>query len=75
MKILLEVLILKATHRLWNRHISRILCRAKADGVIDSGSLHQLSAAFDPTQNHQVYGGWANLGFGYQGRNGVTDVN
>lgn len=49
-------LILRWTHRLWNRQISRILCRAYSDGVLNSTQLHILSAAFDPTQAHHVYG-------------------
>jgi hypothetical protein len=60
---MLEKLILKLTHKMWNRHISRILCRAKADGVINSNQLHKIAAAFDPTQKHMVYG--ANTGRGF----------
>lgn len=51
-----EKLILKLTHRLWNRQISRILCRAKEEGIIDGEQLHTLTAAFDPAQRHIVYG-------------------
>ncbi len=47
--------ILKFTHRLWNRAISRILCRAYSDGVINSFQLHELASKFDPTQKHEVY--------------------
>jgi hypothetical protein len=42
--------ILKTTHRIWNREISRILCRAKETGKINSEQLHILASAFDPTQ-------------------------
>lgn len=48
-------LILKLTHRLWNRQISRILCRAYSDRVINSEQLHILASKFDPTQKHSVY--------------------
>lgn len=47
--------VLKFTHRMWNRRISAILCRAYSDGVINSYQLHELAAKFDPTQNHVVY--------------------
>ena len=55
--------ILKMTHRLWNRQISRILCRAYEERLINSEQLHQLSAAFDPTQRHIVYGFRVSHGF------------
>lgn len=48
-------LILKWTHRLWNRRISAILCRAYNYNIIDSYQLHILSSKFDPTQDHEVY--------------------
>lgn len=48
-------LVLRLTHRLWNRRISAILCRAYQDRVIDSYQLHELAAMFDPTQDHHVY--------------------
>jgi hypothetical protein len=48
---------------MWNRQISRILCRAKADGVINSKQLHEMAAAFDPTQKHKVYGEFKAVGF------------
>ncbi len=49
-------LILRLTHRLWNRQISRILCRAYGANIINSRQMHILAAAFDPTQAHHVYG-------------------
>lgn len=55
-----ETLILKLTHRLWNRQISRILCRAYSGRVINSSQMHVLAAAFDPTQRHAVYGEFRN---------------
>lgn len=48
-------LILKLTHRLWNRRISILLCRAAERGHINSKQLHILTAMFDPTQKHEVY--------------------
>ena len=54
-KQIFETLILKATHRLWNRRVSAILCRAYNDGKINSEQLHELAAKFDPTQAHAVY--------------------
>lgn len=48
-------LILRATHRLWNTVISRILCKAHEAGKITSRQLHWLTAEFDPTQKHSVY--------------------
>lgn len=52
----MTTIILKLTHRLWNREISRILCIAYSERIINSEQLHVLSAAFDPTQKHLVYG-------------------
>ena len=60
---MLEMKIIQWTHRLWNRQISRILCRAYNDRVIDSKQLHTLAAAFDPTQDHMVYGKYAEWSF------------
>lgn len=48
-------LVLSATHRLWNRQISRILCRAYGERIINSEQLHVLASYFDPTQKHRVY--------------------
>jgi hypothetical protein len=48
-------LILKLTHRLWNRRISALLCEACQQQKINSHQLHELTAMFDPTQRHQVY--------------------
>jgi len=48
-------LILRITHRIWNRRISALLCRACDRGTINSYQLHELAAMFDPTQKHQVY--------------------
>lgn len=48
-------LILRLTHRMWNRVISAILCRSHAEGIIDSRQLHLLAAKFDPTQRHKCY--------------------
>lgn len=62
-EIMIKTIILKLTHKLWNRQISRILCRAKSEGIIGSEQLHQLAAAFDPTQKHIVYGIRVNHGF------------
>lgn len=51
----MKSIILKLTHRLWNRVISRNLCHAYEDGVINSSQLHTLAAMFDPTQKHSCY--------------------
>lgn len=64
-----KILILRLTHRLWNRQISRILCRAYEERLISSEQLHQLTAAFDPTQRHIVYGNRVKHGF--KGTRGV----
>lgn len=61
--LFLTELLLCLTHRTWNRRISAILCRAYSDGVINSEQLHRLAAAFDPTQDHQVYGPGRARGF------------
>lgn len=47
--------ILKLTHRLWNREISRLLCFSYSEGRINSKQLHELASLFDPTQKHSVY--------------------
>jgi hypothetical protein len=44
--------ILKLTHRIWNREISRLICYAYEKGEIDSRQLHILTSWFDPTQSH-----------------------
>lgn len=61
--LFLTELLLCLTHRTWNRRISAILCRAYDDRVINSEQLHRLTAAFDPTQDHQVYGPGRARGF------------
>lgn len=48
--------LLRITHRMWNRAISRILCRAYTERVINSEQMHVLASAFDPTQKHMIYG-------------------
>lgn len=55
MRAKFEKLILRLTHRLWNRQISRLICRAYGDGKINSRQMHEILADFDPTQNHKVY--------------------
>lgn len=55
MKNWLRRFVLRRTHRLWNRRISAILCRAYQKRVINSEQLHVLAAKFDPTQKHEVY--------------------
>ena len=47
--------ILRLTHRLWNREISRLLCYAYERRLINSTQLHELASWFDPTQSHKVY--------------------
>ena len=51
---MLQQLIRRLTHRIWNREIARLLCRAQQENTIDSRQLHTLAAMFDPTQKHQV---------------------
>lgn len=48
-------LLLRLTHRIWNREISRALCIAYENHVINSSQLHVLTAMFDPTQKHNIY--------------------
>ncbi len=48
-------LLLRITHRIWNRRIAAILCASFQDGDINSTQLHILASHFDPTQRHQVY--------------------
>jgi len=50
MRKFLVWLVLRLTHRIWNRRISRILCHAYNRGVINSEQLHELTSRFDPTQ-------------------------
>ena len=70
---MLTNLILRWTHRIWNRQISRILCRAYEERIINSRQMHLLSAAFDPTQRHIVYGERAVGGFRW-GVNGGKEL-
>lgn len=51
----MKKLILKLTHSMWNKIISRLLCRAYSEGTINSKQLHILTAKFDPTQKHECY--------------------
>jgi hypothetical protein len=63
---MIKTLILKLTHRMWNREISRILCRAQGERLITSQQLHELAAAFDPSRDpprHIVYGPRVFYGF------------
>ena len=62
-KMNFEIFIIKLTHKLWNRHIFRILSRAYENRIIDSKIFHTLHAAFDPTQDHQLYGEGKIFGF------------
>ena len=48
-------IILKLTHKLWNKRIASILCNAYEKDIISSKQLHELTAKFDPTQEHEVY--------------------
>lgn len=50
MKRFLLYIVLRLTHRLWNRVFSRLLCQAYNDNVINSEQLHILHAKVDPTQ-------------------------
>lgn len=50
-----EKLVIKLTHRLWNRRISSLLCQAYERGIITSEQMHILASWFDPTQDHKVY--------------------
>ena len=43
-------LILRLTHRIWSREISRLICYAYEKGQIDSRQLHVLMSWFDRTQ-------------------------
>jgi len=45
-------LLLKITHRIWNREVFRILNREYQKNTINSAQLHTLLARFDPTQVH-----------------------
>ncbi len=51
----LDKMILRLTCRVWNRLISRQLCRHYNYGVINSRQLHILTADFDPTQKAVYY--------------------
>lgn len=50
-----EKIIVKLTHRLWNRRISSLLIQAYERKIITSEQLHILCSWFDPTQDHKVY--------------------
>lgn len=51
----MKTIILKLTHRLWNKQIARILGDSYSSGIITSNQLHKLHCKFDPTQKHEVY--------------------
>ncbi len=48
-------LILKLTHKIWNREIARIICRCYSQNYISSQQMHEILSKFDPTQKHEVY--------------------
>lgn len=48
-------LFLRLTHSIWNREISRVLCEANEQRIINSSQLHTLASRFDPAQDHGVY--------------------
>lgn len=52
---MIKQLILKVTHKMWNKEISRILCHLYGERVINSEQLHIIASKFDPTQEHEVY--------------------
>ena len=56
LNIRLKLLVLRMTHHIWNTEISRLLCSARQEGIINRRQLHELVAWFDPTQRHRVYG-------------------
>ena len=56
MRKYIRKLILRLTHRVWNREISRILGRMYHQGIINSSQFHELAARFDPTQIHCIVG-------------------
>ena len=49
-----EKIVLKLTHRIWNKQISRLLRTAYHERIIDSKKMHILASWFDPTQSHRV---------------------
>jgi hypothetical protein len=49
-------LILRLTHRIWNREISRLICYAYEKGHINSEQMHILTSWFDQTQVHCLVG-------------------
>jgi len=51
----MKTIILKLTHKIWNKTISRILNEACQKSIISSKQFHDLAAMFDPTQKHKVY--------------------
>ncbi len=51
---MIRTFILKLTHKIWNDEISFLLQRAYEKNGIDSKQLHELSAMFDPSQDHLV---------------------
>lgn len=55
MKEFFVKIILRLTHRIWNRRIVGLLSGAYMDKKINSHQLHELAAMFDPTQDHKVY--------------------
>ena len=55
MKKRINKIILRFTHHLWNKEISRLLCVAQEKSIINSKQLHILASWFDPTQKHKVY--------------------
>lgn len=50
-----ERLLIRLTHKIWNRIICRCLIEAEEGRLINDAQFHGLHTYFDPTQRHSVY--------------------
>lgn len=60
---IVQLQIVKWTHKLWWLHVMRILFRAENEGIITREQRQTLLDAFDPRGDHMVYGRYAEWSF------------
>ena len=47
---MINKILLRISHKIWNQRISSIICIAYEKGIITSEQLHLILSWFDPTQ-------------------------
>jgi hypothetical protein len=60
---IVQLKIVRWTHKLWWLHVMRLLFRAENEGIITREQRQTLLDAFDPRGDHMVYGRYAEWSF------------